>query len=373
MPRRARAARRLPSPLSSRSSTAASSGLAREPLLLDDDREPEVDRQHDAPQRPVVLGDEVVERGHHAVARAALVDGVVHRRVQAAAAAAAACVPGRMPALRVRLAELLRDPLGRVVEVAPAVRPADVVQDQDRAAARPAAARRRASILQLVVDRVPVVVAVDRARRPSAARCGQHVVADVAVEDVAARERALVLGGIELGHRVDDVQLGLGPEALEHQHRSSRRAARRSRRRAARPPPRAPARWRLPRTETSVSELPLPPVPASDRRAAALMAARLRTALVGAYCGTATGAGGADSSMRDTLRPEKLRVSRTGSHRRKHMCPRSAGSPGKRPLVRRIRGGKARRPPDDEGECPGRAESPLRGNRVAECDQPMST
>ena len=55
-------------------------GLALEPLVLDDDREAEVHREHEHAQRPVVLGDEVVERGHHAVARAALLDRVVVQR-----------------------------------------------------------------------------------------------------------------------------------------------------------------------------------------------------------------------------------------------------------------------------------------------------
>ena len=59
-------------------------GLALEPRFLHDDREPEVHGQHEQAQRPVVLGDEVVERGHHAVARAAFGDRVVVQRVEAA-------------------------------------------------------------------------------------------------------------------------------------------------------------------------------------------------------------------------------------------------------------------------------------------------
>ena len=61
----------------------------------------------------------------------------------------------------VRLAELLGDLLGRVVEVAPPVRPADVVHDQHRERRA-----RRAGDLgehpQLVVHGEPVVVAVDQ-------------------------------------------------------------------------------------------------------------------------------------------------------------------------------------------------------------------
>jgi hypothetical protein len=60
------------------------------------------------------------------------------------------------------------------------------------------------------------VIAVDE-RDVDRGERRQHVVADVAVEDVAARELLLVLGRIELGHRVDHVQLGVGPEPFEHQ------------------------------------------------------------------------------------------------------------------------------------------------------------
>ena len=71
--------------------------LLLEPRLLHDDRKPEVHRQHEHAQRAVVLGDEVVERGHHPVARAALEHGVVVQRVDAARSAAPASVPGRIP------------------------------------------------------------------------------------------------------------------------------------------------------------------------------------------------------------------------------------------------------------------------------------
>ena len=45
----------------------------------------------------------------------------------------------------------------------------------------------------------------------------EHVDAEGAVEHVPAREALLVLGGVEVGERVDDVELGLGAEAVEHQ------------------------------------------------------------------------------------------------------------------------------------------------------------
>ena len=62
------------------------------------------------------------------------------------------------------------------------------------------------------------MIAVDQ--REVERRCiGQHVEAQVAVEHVAARKPLFVLGGIELGKRVDDVQLGLGAECVEREDR----------------------------------------------------------------------------------------------------------------------------------------------------------
>ena len=103
--------------------------MAIEACLFGDDRQPEVEREDDAAERAVVLGDEVVERGHHAVARAALVLGVVQLGVHPSAAeqlrpAALACpFCGTAGGTRRGSARL-------VVEVAAPVRPADVVQDQ---------------------------------------------------------------------------------------------------------------------------------------------------------------------------------------------------------------------------------------------------
>ncbi len=161
-------------------------GLPGEPLLLDHDREPEVDRQdHDA-QRAVVLGDEVVERGHHAVARPALLERVAHRGVEPAALEQ--LLAARAHALlRVRLAELLGDLLGRVVEVAPAVGPQHVVHDQDRqrSAGAPSAVGEQP---ELVVHGVPVVVAVDE-RRVHRRERREDVEAQRLVEEVPPGER----------------------------------------------------------------------------------------------------------------------------------------------------------------------------------------
>ena len=86
-------------------------------------------------------------------------------------------------------------------------------QHRERRARTPCAVAEHA---ELVVHRVPVVIAVDE-RDVDRRQRRQHVVADVAVEDVPAGELLLVLGGVELGHGVDHVQLGVGPEPLEHQ------------------------------------------------------------------------------------------------------------------------------------------------------------
>ena len=104
--------------------------------------------------------------------------------------------------------------LRRVVEVAPPVGPADVVHDQERhRGAR--LARGLAEHAQLVVDGEPVVVAVDQ-RDVDRRQLRQHVVADVAMEDVATGEALGVLGRVEHRHRVDHVQLGVGAERVEH-------------------------------------------------------------------------------------------------------------------------------------------------------------
>ena len=44
----------------------------------------------------------------------------------------------------------------------------------------------------------------------------QHIETQRGVEGVAAGELPLVLGWVEVGDRVDHVQLGLGAETLEH-------------------------------------------------------------------------------------------------------------------------------------------------------------
>ncbi len=125
-------------------------------------------------------------------------------------------VPGGQTPACVRLAELLWDSLRRVVEVAAPVGPADVVHEQQRQR-RIGLARRLGQHLQLVIDGVPVVVAVDEGR-VHRRQAREHVVAQRAVEVVAAAELALLLARVEHRQGIDHVQLRLGPEVIE-QHR----------------------------------------------------------------------------------------------------------------------------------------------------------
>ncbi len=113
-------------------------GLRRQPLLLHDDGQAEVDRDDQHAERPRVLGDEVLEGGHHPVAGPALRLGIPVVRVEALAGVQP--FHARVDAgLGVGLAELGGDPLGGVVEVAPPVGPQDVVEDEHRQAGAVAA------------------------------------------------------------------------------------------------------------------------------------------------------------------------------------------------------------------------------------------
>ena len=67
-----------------------------------------------------------------------------------------------------------------------------------------------------MVDGVPVVVAVDEGG-VHGGEAGQHLVADVAVEHESTRELPLERRGIELGGRIDHVELGVGAQMVEHQ------------------------------------------------------------------------------------------------------------------------------------------------------------
>ena len=69
---------------------------------------------------------------------------------------------------------------------------------------------------QLVVDRVPVVVAVDD-RCVHRRQARQHVEAQGAVEYVTLRPLSLVHGRVELRRRVDHVQFHVVVEIPEHQ------------------------------------------------------------------------------------------------------------------------------------------------------------
>jgi hypothetical protein len=97
--------------------------------LRPDDAEPE-ERRDDREPQPVALGDEVLDGGQHAVARPTLAP----RRVAVRQASRADALDAReqpRPLLD-RLQVLGRDEARVVVVVAARVRPADVVEDQQR-------------------------------------------------------------------------------------------------------------------------------------------------------------------------------------------------------------------------------------------------
>ncbi len=187
-----------------------------QPLFVYHDRKTEEDRDDDHPHRTAVLGKEVFERGHDAVARAAFDLRIAHHRVEAAGveqllrSGLHACAP-------VGLSELVRDLIGLVVQVAAAVRPSDVVHDQDRKD-RAGRSGDLGEHLELVVDRVPVVVAVDQ-RDVHRRQLGQHTQAQVAVEEEAPGELLLGLGSVEGRRWIDGVELGVGSEEVEREGR----------------------------------------------------------------------------------------------------------------------------------------------------------
>ncbi len=69
-------------------------------LLIGDDRQPEVGRHEHESERTVVLGDEVLNRRHHAVPGTALELGVVHVGVDRARARTASASRCERPAFR---------------------------------------------------------------------------------------------------------------------------------------------------------------------------------------------------------------------------------------------------------------------------------
>ena len=157
--------------------------------------------------------DEVVEAGHHPVARPTFLEGVVHRGVEPAAIEELLAAGAHALASE-RLAVLLGDLARRVVQVTSAVGPQHVVQHEhwERCAVAVGAVREQ---LELVVDGVPVVVTVDE-RGVHRWKRGEHIEAERLVEVVAAGKLALVLARIEVGHGIDDVELGVRPEVLDH-------------------------------------------------------------------------------------------------------------------------------------------------------------
>ena len=160
-----------------------------------------------------MLGDEVLEGGHHAVAGPALLLGVAHGRVEALAGMQL-LHPRVDPGPGVGLAELGGDPLGGVVEVAPAVGPQHVVEDEHRQIGAVTAGA-LGEQPQLVVDRVPVVVAVDQGG-VDGPQGGEHVEAERPGGSGSGRGTPARAPRGRTAGRVDDVQLGVGAEVVEH-------------------------------------------------------------------------------------------------------------------------------------------------------------
>ena len=127
------------------------------------------ERRHDRQAQAVARGDEVLDGGEHAVAWTALA-----RRgsaVRQAAGPDSRLVRMQAAALVDRLAPLRRDAVGRVVVVAAPVRPADVVEHEQRQVGAGALGDEA----QLLADREVVVVPVDdhRIRRRQVRQRGQ--------------------------------------------------------------------------------------------------------------------------------------------------------------------------------------------------------
>ena len=170
-------------------------------VAVPDRAETEEDR-HDGQAEPVAGGDEVLDRGEHAVALAAFAG----RRARIGQPAGCeAGLSGREPAAVAgqRLPGLGGDLLGREVVVAAAVGPADVVEQQQR---QRGALGALADQPQLLADREVVVVAVDdrRVGQRDRREGGEARLADQLELGVVARER-LQAG---LRRRVDRADAG---------------------------------------------------------------------------------------------------------------------------------------------------------------------
>src|SRR5258708_4673524 len=107
----------------------------------------------------MLRGDEILQGRSHPVAWAAFARGIPHMSVETAfgeESGLAACNPASGARLSVRL----RNVIDRVVTVASPVRPTHVVKDEDRPG-RVGLVRLLLEELELVVNGVPVVIAVD--------------------------------------------------------------------------------------------------------------------------------------------------------------------------------------------------------------------
>ena len=152
---------------------------------MPDDAKPE-ERRDDREAKVGLIGEKVLDRREHAVARPAL--GGSCALVVEAALGDPGHAGNEEGVVGERLAVAGRDPVRVVVAVAAPQRPADVVQEQQRQLA----AGPLGDQAQLLADREVVVVAVD----------------DHGVGELEPRQR--VVAGLD-----DQLQLGAGPRELE--------------------------------------------------------------------------------------------------------------------------------------------------------------
>ena len=153
------------------------------PFLVSHDRQTEGHGEHNLPDGVIGCRDKVLERGQHAVTRAPLGLGVQLRVIEAGATHQLAR-PAPQSAPRVRLPRALGDPRHVLIDIAPAVRPAHIVQEEHWSwcTGRSGGLDEQA---QLVRHRVPVVISVDECDVGGRER-GQDVETVRSVDEVSA-------------------------------------------------------------------------------------------------------------------------------------------------------------------------------------------